>query len=155
MSGYLAAARRTTPYTTNSSYCSWRGWLGITASKRNCWTHCIKSEEQISLWPVANAVQNNKTGQATSYTVWAADLATWLPRVDIIAFMRGPDSKPQMYPWDQVVQAAGEMLKPLDIYPLRYEVSCFPNEQQFAAMGKPGSYVDSRRTSVGRRRTRR
>jgi hypothetical protein len=86
-----------------------------------------------------NAVQNNKTGQATSYAVWAADLVTWLPQVDMIAFMKGPDSKPQMYPWDQVVQAAGDMLKPLDIYPLRYEVRGFPNEQQFAAMGTPGN----------------
>ena len=40
------------------------------------------------------------------------------------------------YDWDRVVQVAKHLMKPLDIYPPWYEVTEFPTDEQFAAMGE-------------------
>lgn len=84
-----------------------------------------------------NGVQVNETGVVHTYAVWSHGIISWLPQADIIAFMQSGEEKPRMYDWDRVVQAVGDLLKPLEMYPPRFEVSGFPTEDQFAAMGEP------------------
>jgi hypothetical protein len=82
------------------------------------------------------AVQNEQTGQLSTYSVWAGDITSWLPQTDMLAFMRHPGDKPRMFQWDRVVEVAGHLMEPLDMHPPRFKVSEFPSEEQFAAMGE-------------------
>ena len=84
-------------------------------------------------------VQNEKTGVVSTYALWVADITSWLPRAEMIAFMRKPDDEPRMYNWERVVQVAGHMMEPMDMYPPRFKVSEFPTDEEFAAMGEPFS----------------
>jgi hypothetical protein len=40
-----------------------------------------------------------------------------------------------MVEWRRVMDTAGDLLEPLDMYPFRYRVREFPSEEQLAAMG--------------------
>ncbi len=51
--------------------------------------------------------------------------------------MQAPDYRPRMYDWERVMQVAGHLMEPLNLYPPRYKVSEFPTEEQFRAMGAP------------------
>ncbi|MGA2257188.1 MAG: hypothetical protein ABSG53_21245 [Thermoguttaceae bacterium] len=40
-----------------------------------------------------------------------------------------------MAEWEKVVDVAGDLMEPLDIYPPRFRVRGFPSDEQLAAMG--------------------
>ena len=40
-----------------------------------------------------------------------------------------------MAPWEKVVEAAGDLMTPMDMYPERYRVEEFPSAEQLEAMG--------------------
>jgi hypothetical protein len=89
-----------------------------------------------------NAIKNQESGQVSTYSVWGSGITSWLPRTDTIGFSKLLDMERgicdcRAYDWDQVVQVVGHLMKPLDLYPPRYEVTEFPTDEQFAAMGAP------------------
>ncbi len=81
-------------------------------------------------------LQNEETGNVTSCSVWGAGTTTLLPQTDLIAFMSRSGEKPRMFPWERVVEVAGDLMTPLDMYPPRFKTGDFPTEEQFAAMDK-------------------
>lgn len=83
-----------------------------------------------------NGVQKKDTGEPRSYAVWSGGIVSWLPQPDVVVFLRSQTDTPRLYNWQQVVQVAGDLVKPLDMYPPRFEVSDFPTDEQFAAMGE-------------------
>ena len=62
-----------------------------------------------------------------------------LPQVDTVAFMREPEGEPVMAPWDRVVEVAGDLMVPLDIYPERWRVMEFPGEGQLRVLSENSS----------------
>ena len=81
-------------------------------------------------------VANKETGEISTYCVWAKGLPAWLPKTDLVAFVEEPSGEPRIHSWDRMVNAVGDMLEPLDVYPPRFKVGGYPSEGQFAAMGE-------------------
>ena len=88
-----------------------------------------------------NVLQDVQTGRVRTYSAWTSGItSSWLPRTDMITFgildeeRRTCDCR--AYDWDRVVQVAGHLMEPFDIYPPWYEVTEFPTDEQFAAMGE-------------------
>ena len=86
--------------------------------------------------------QDPDSGQLRTYTTWTAGITSWLPKTDMIGFANIRDIERGicdccMYDWDQVVQGAGHLLKSLDMYPPWYEVTEFPTDEEFEAIGEP------------------
>jgi hypothetical protein len=74
-------------------------------------------------------------GRLFSYAVWAGGVShALLPKTDVLLLGR-VDGEPAMVEWEKVVEVAGDLLEPLDMYPFRYRVREFPSEDQLAAMG--------------------
>jgi hypothetical protein len=82
-----------------------------------------------------SAMQNQDTGQVTTYCIWPQNVLTLLPRTDKIAFMRTPQDKPTLVAWDRAAEILGDMMTPMNIYPERYKVNGFPTDEQLTAMG--------------------
>jgi len=79
-------------------------------------------------------MEDKATGQIITYCVWSREVLTLLPRTDRVAFVE-KDREPTMAAWDRVVEVVGGLMKPLDMYPVRYRVEEFPSDGQLAAMG--------------------
>ncbi|AGA28580.1 hypothetical protein [Singulisphaera acidiphila] len=83
-----------------------------------------------------NAMENPRTGEAMSYSVWAEGVSTLLPETDRIFFFRpgGPQNGEVVASgdWDRVTEVAGHLLTPLGAYPERYRVEDFPTHAQLA-----------------------
>jgi hypothetical protein len=61
-----------------------------------------------------SAMEHKDTKELTTYCVWSKNILALLPRTERIAFMQdGKD--PLMADWDRVVEAAGNLMTPLDI----------------------------------------
>jgi len=91
-------------------------------------------------------MEEPRSGEEFSVSVWADGQVALLPKTDYIAFMkRNSDDRTMTHdaasqragrivvPWDSAVRVIGHM-KPLDMYPLRYLVEEFPNAEQLAVL---------------------
>jgi hypothetical protein len=87
--------------------------------------------------------RERRSGRPRSMTSWTRGVPSYLPRTDIIVFSRvirrrnGATLAVIGFFWDQAVPVIGDLMKPLDMYPPRYEVTEFPTNKQFDAMGEP------------------
>ena len=82
-----------------------------------------------------SAMQHKDTGEVATYSVWAKGVLTMLPITDQIALMRDEDADPLLVDWDRVVEVAGDLMEPLDMYPERYRVAGFPDAEQLGLIG--------------------
>ena len=73
-------------------------------------------------------------GKLFSYATWTETTNSMLPKTDVLVLGR-IGKVPAMVEWEKVVDLAGDMMEPLDIYPPRYRVRAFPSETQLKAMG--------------------
>jgi hypothetical protein len=73
-------------------------------------------------------------GRLLSYATWVADVDSLLPKTDTLVMGR-LGVMPVMAEWEKVVDAAGDLMEAVDIYPPRFRVRSFPSESQLAAMG--------------------
>jgi hypothetical protein len=74
------------------------------------------------------------TRRVFSCTSWTETTNTLLPKTDVVMFLRIA-GEPVMAEWENVVDAAGDLMEAVDIYPPRFRVREFPTEKQLAAMG--------------------
>ena len=75
------------------------------------------------------------TNELTSYCVWGkgVPVAGLLPRTDLVAFSQ-QGQKPLMVPWDRAVEVVGDLMEPMGMYPERWRMFEFPNDDQLKAM---------------------
>ncbi len=89
-----------------------------------------------------SAMRNTRTGELASYCMWAKGLDGLLPRTDLIYFFDPgrPDGQKvaASASWERVEEIVGDLLEPLDIYPKRHRVRCFPTEEQIEAIKDGG-----------------
>ncbi|WP_425400714.1 DUF1444 family protein [Aeoliella sp.] len=81
-------------------------------------------------------------GVVRSYTIWPAAMPALLPKVDYIMFMASDETGMPKHlaaaaKWEEVEQVAGELITPLDCYPVRYRVDGFPDREVLAELGTP------------------
>lgn len=73
-----------------------------------------------------------------SATAWTDGVATLLPKVDEICFVRGSmKTGYQMIgpvPWGRVVEIMGDRMEPQELYPERYRVRTFPTHDELEAL---------------------
>jgi Protein of unknown function (DUF1444) len=85
-----------------------------------------------------SAVQNRETGRLASYCMWARGVESLLPRTDVVHLfdMDRPEGQKIVASavWERVAEIVGELLEPVDVYPERYRVRSFPNDEQIAAI---------------------
>jgi len=81
-----------------------------------------------------NILQDKETDEVFSYAVWPNGVLTWLPKADKLAVLRSNDDKPELFDWDRVVAVAGDLMTPLEMYPIRYQVADFPGDEQLKMM---------------------
>lgn len=79
------------------------------------------------------AVQNKTTGNTTTCCVWSP-VESLLPKTQKIAFVtdNGPVAAGT---FERVQSVVGDLMVPTDMYPPRYHVKGFPNEEQLRAIG--------------------
>ncbi|MCA9245675.1 MAG: DUF1444 family protein [Planctomycetales bacterium] len=87
-----------------------------------------------------SGMTHQETGDITSYCVWGEGVDTLLPKADLIFLLRArPDGKPGELaaagPWDDVRRIVGDLMEPLDMYPVRYRVREFPDDEMLRAIG--------------------
>ncbi len=92
-----------------------------------------KTEEDVFVASFS-VMQHKKTGRRTTFCMWAKGLDSLLPHTERI-LLGSEDQEPVMVPWERVVEVAGDLMTPMDIYPERYRVKEFPSAEQLAAMG--------------------
>ena len=80
-----------------------------------------------------SVMQRKDTGRHISYCVWPKGADSLLPRTERI-ILGGVGQEPIMAPWERVVEAAGNLMTPMDMYPERYRVEGFPSAEQLEAM---------------------
>ena len=83
-------------------------------------------------------VEEEDTKHWFSWCSWSEGVPSTLPRADRVAFIRDPGGEPQtlgMAPWDTVQTHAGDLMKPMDMYPERWDVDQFPDEAMLDAIG--------------------
>ena len=73
-------------------------------------------------------------GKLFSYATWTATTNSLLPKTDVLVLGR-IGGNIAMVEWEKVVDVAGDLMEPLDIYPPRFRVRGFPSEKQLKAMG--------------------
>jgi hypothetical protein len=85
-----------------------------------------------------SAVQQRETGEVRSYCVWSEGIVSWLPATDDIYFFRPSGEKEGNIAgsasWEQARTVLGDLMKPLGLYPERYEVEAFPSEEQLRSI---------------------
>ena len=72
--------------------------------------------------------------------VWTKGALPLLPRTDLIGFVElsGIHGRlSQMVPWDRAVEVVGDLMKPMGMWPERWETLGFPNDEQLKEMGPP------------------
>jgi hypothetical protein len=95
-----------------------------------------KIEEPLCLASFS-AMEDERTGEPMSFTVWPEGLEMLLPRTDQVVFFQ-PDAAGESgrivarAPWDRVQRVAGDLMEPAAIYPPRYLVRDFPSAERLA-----------------------
>jgi uncharacterized protein YtpQ (UPF0354 family) len=79
-------------------------------------------------------MQHKHTGQRANYCVWTPGTVSLLPRTERVIF-GGEGQETSMAPWEKVVEVAGHLMTPTDMYPERWRVETFPSAEELAAMG--------------------
>jgi hypothetical protein len=83
-----------------------------------------------------SATQNQKTGEVSSYCVWAdAAGSALLPKTHRVVFLRGEvvaDAE-----WTRVRDVVGHLMNPIDLYPPRFRVCEFPSESELQGLRRP------------------
>ena len=70
-----------------------------------------------------------------SHSCWHQEAAgALLPEVEVVAFPPKEGRWYRLVPWQQVVEVAGDLLEPEDIFPPRWRIKGFPSDRQLAAM---------------------
>jgi hypothetical protein len=77
-------------------------------------------------------------GPLHSATAWSEGIATLLPTVDEICFVRGSVKAGFRMmgtaPWRRVVDILGDRMEPLGLYPERYRVRTFPSDNELTLL---------------------
>jgi hypothetical protein len=81
-----------------------------------------------------SAMEDKESGQIATFCAWTKNVLSFLPRTNRVAFM-ADGQQPVMAPWERVVEVAGDLMKPVGMYPERFRVEEFPTAEQLAAMG--------------------
>jgi uncharacterized protein YtpQ (UPF0354 family) len=81
-----------------------------------------------------SALQHKDSGRRMSFCVWTEGTVSLLPQAEWV-LLGGEDRAPVMALWEKVVEIAGDLMTPLDMYPERFRVEGFPTVAQLAAMG--------------------
>lgn len=77
-----------------------------------------------------------KNGRARSYALWSKGLPTWLPKTDLIVFQDPDLDTTDLVPWEDAARIMGPALSSLDVYPERWAVDAFPNDEQLTELRK-------------------
>ena len=80
------------------------------------------------------AVNAATSGAVFTYCVWSKGCHAWLPRTDRVVFFE-ENREPVATDWSRAVAGLGDLMKPLDMFPERYEVFEYPTDEQLKAIG--------------------
>lgn len=86
-----------------------------------------------------SGLQENQSGQMSSYCIWQRGVPALLPETEEVFFMGGDRESPELLaraPWERVQQVVGPLLEAQECYPPRSLVREFPSERQLAQLGK-------------------
>ncbi|QDU62290.1 hypothetical protein Pan216_31570 [Planctomycetes bacterium Pan216] len=75
-------------------------------------------------------IEDKETGERRTVSTWGKGLRTLLPETDEIALVTHDEGVVLDVPFATLREHLGEMIKPVDVYPRRYEVSAFPSQAQ-------------------------
>ncbi len=99
------------------------------------WLEALNSKREEDIFVASYTVlQDKKSGALMTYSVWVEDILTLLPVTDEVVFMR--DQKiVAKGKWERVLEVAGSLMSAVDLYPRRYRIDMFPDEQQLKEIG--------------------
>ncbi len=81
-----------------------------------------------------SAVEQENHG-SFSFCLWSQGVETFLPVTQKIIFYQEGSQQLWGGEWDHVLQVVGELMQPVDLYPLRYHVQEFPSPSQLDEIG--------------------
>lgn len=93
-----------------------------------------------------SVVEQKDSGDYFSWATWTQSITSWLPVTDRIAFGAMGDNHQvktmDIFDWQSVQMVCGHLLKLLEVYPLRYEVTAFPSPQDFIRLEEMARKTD-------------
>ena len=95
-----------------------------------------KQDEDVYVAPCAVAT-DKESGESFSYCVWTETIDASLPVAERVYFVRLEDEEPRVLggaSWEQVQELFGARMTAQDLYPPRYRVGDFPEEERLAAL---------------------
>lgn len=99
----------------------------------------LHAKENIDIFVATYKGIQTKKGEVISLSTWTESAHAWLPKTDVITFVRfdGKNySSLADVKWEDAQLIAGDLIKPLGTYPERYEVTKFPNDVQIFKLKK-------------------
>ena len=78
--------------------------------------------------------KHSATGVLSSYTTWSEGVHTLLPEADLIAFFRPATKETFFVPWHAARAIVGHRMKPLDLYPPRFDAPHSPDEAEYVRL---------------------
>ena len=108
------------------------GWLASEYADQQKLLLAIHQQEHVPLG-VADFSALQTDGQMLSYSIWGRGAPTLLPETDLIALIPSPQAtgdQIRMIPAEQVRNELSDLMKEIDCYPTRWEVTEFPSEQR-------------------------
>lgn len=81
-----------------------------------------------------SATQLEATGQINTYCAWSQSIESWLPETDSVVLSDEQMQPIARVPWETLLQAAGDFIEPLGVYPERWRVSVYPPEETVARL---------------------
>ncbi len=98
----------------------------------------IHQAEKFDVFIASFSVAEREDGSIFSYCVLGEGIHSWLPKTDKVALIRDENGKPGetlgFATWDSLTEVMGDAVKPLGMYPERYEVTTFPTAEQIEKM---------------------
>lgn len=82
--------------------------------------------------------------QLRTWATWTQGVATWLPKVDLIAFNKSTDEEAfetVIVPWDRAYELCQSYLTPLEEQPVRFSAETFPNADDWQKLCSLGEAV--------------
>ena len=104
--------------------------LGIYDVQKDQLTQ-LHQTQGVDVFVASQFAVRSPEGRIWTCCVWAESIESWLPESDYIMFFWNEQSEQARVTWDQAVQLVGSLMEEIeDLYPRRFRVNSFPNEDQ-------------------------
>lgn len=106
--------------------------------------YCTKNDIDAFVASVGLMPAKTDPKQLLTWATWTEGVATWLPKVDVIAFnkvLQDESFETVIVPWERAYELCRGYLRALEEEPIRFSVDTFPNDDDWHRLRNLGEAV--------------